>query len=37
MITRSFLCKQSVALKKNRVGSLTEVRVWLRNLDDPLF
>ena len=24
-------------IKKNRVGSLTEVRVWLRNLDDPLF
>ena len=23
--------------KKNRVDSLTEVRVWLRNLDDPLF
>ena len=24
-------------IKKNRVGSMTEVRVWLRNLDDPLF
>ena len=27
----------TVYLGKIGVGSLTEVRVWLRNLDDPLF